>query len=331
MTIPEIQLLRKACNSRGDSMKKDKIVQRMSDGFEVVVHRWFPEGAVKQIVLLSHGMAEYAERYDEFGRLLAANNIAFIAEDHRGHGETAANAELNGTGKFGYLADKNGFYRVVDDLHEEVLSLRKAYPDTKVILFGHSFGSFLAQAYVENYGSSIDGCILCGTAGPREGLVHFAKCIASTIKLFTGGKHVSKGLDAIAFGSNNAHQKNPRTPFDWLSRDEANVDKYIADDWCGFTCTVGFFYDMFNGLCCIHTKKNMASIPYTLPMHLICGTADPVGTYGKTVQKLYDIYCRNGMKHVDLKWYEGARHELLNETNREEVAQELLSWIKAHA
>jgi alpha-beta hydrolase superfamily lysophospholipase len=311
-------------------MKNDKIIQKMSDGASVVVHRWLPDTEVKGIVLLSHGMAEYALRYMAFGTLLADKGFAFIAEDHRGHGETAALAEKEGTGKFGYLAKKNGFYRVVEDLHEEVVSIREMYPNKKVILFGHSFGSFLAQAYCEKYGSTIDGCILCGTAGPREALTHFARFIAAVIKLFTGGKHISPAMNAMAFGSNNAHQKNPRTDFDWLSRDNDNVDKYIADKWCGFPCTIGFFYDMFNGLCKIHTKKNMRSIPKTLPIHLICGTDDPVGTYGKTVKALFKIYQANGMNDVDLKLYEGGRHELLNEINRSEVEQDLLTWIEYH-
>jgi len=308
-------------------MKHDTIVQKMSDGFEISIHRWLPARTVKGVVLLSHGMAEYAERYMRFGTLLAKNGIAFIAEDHRGHGETAENAEKNGTGKFGYLADKDGFFRVVDDLHEECLALRQSYPGKKIILFGHSFGSFIAQGYCEKYGDTIDGCILCGTAGPRESLTHFARFLAATIKLFIGGRHVSLAMNAMAFGSNNAKMKNPRTEFDWLSRDTKNVDAYIADKWCGFPCTIGFFYDMFNGLCAIHTKKAMNSIPKKLPVYIICGTDDPVGTYGKTVRHLYDIYRADGIKSVELKMYDGGRHELLNETNCSEVEQDLLSFI----
>lgn len=311
-------------------MKADKVIQKMGDGAEIVVHRWIPDGEVKGVVLMSHGMAEHALRYDFFGTMLADTGIAFIAEDHRGHGETAVIAERNGTGKLGYLARKNGFYRVVDDLHEEVLAIKRDFPGKKIILFGHSFGSFIAQGYCEKYGDSIEGCILCGTAGPRLALTRFARCVAAVAFVFGGGRRVSKLINTLAFGSNNAHFKNPRTDFDWLSRNSNNVDLYLEDKWCGFPCTVGFFYDMFNGLSTIHTKRNMRRIPKELPMHIICGTEDPVGTYGKTVQALYDIYKRNGMTSVDLKFYEGGRHELLNETNRDEVAAELESWIMAH-
>ena len=310
-------------------MEAKRFVKKMSDGNENIIHAWIPE-AVKGVVVLSHGMAEYAMRYDRFGKLLIQEGIALYAEDHRGHGETAELAEKNGNGRFGYLADKNGFQRVVDDIHEVVIEVKNNHPGKKVILFGHSFGSFVSQAYCERYGDSIDGCILCGTAGPREGLVHFAKGMASIIKFFKGEKYVSRFMDKLAFGSNNADFKKPRTSLDWLSRDETNVDKYIGDDWCGFVCTIGFFYDMFDGLCMIHTKKNMASIPKDLPIYFMYGTKDPVGTYGKTVEALYDVYLKNGMKSVDLKFYEGARHELLNETNHTEVESDSISWIKSH-
>lgn len=311
-------------------MNYTKITQKMSDGAEITIHRWLPDGEVKGIVHLSHGMAEHAFRYDEFGRLLTKNGIALIGEDHRGHGETAAAAEKNGTGKFGYIADENGFFRIVEDLHEENESIRKEFPGKKIILFGHSFGSFLSQCYCEKYSSTIDGCILCGTAGPRLGLMKLGKIVASVVKLFKGAKKESPLLNAMAFGAYNKNYNPKRTDFDWLSRDFNQVDRYIADPWCGFLCTTGFFLDMFTGLSWIHQPKNMKAIPSDLPVHLIDGTDDPVGDYSKTVKELFEIYRANGMKNVDLKLYPEARHELLNETNREEIADELLSWVNNH-
>lgn len=310
-------------------MKKDTFTKTMSDGFPVVIHRWIPDGEIKGIVQLSHGMAEYAERYDEFGSLLAENGILFYAEDKRGHGDTADLAEKNGNGKFGYLADKNGFFRVRDDLHEETLDLKKEYPGKKIILFAHSFGSFVGQAYMEAYGNDIDGCILCGSAGPRLGLMSFAKIFGRLSKVFVGPKNVSKFLNLLAFGSYNSKISQKRTVFDWLSRDNENVDKYIEDRRCGFLCTVSFFNDMFDGLLNIHKSENMKKIPQNLPVHIIAGTGDPVGDYCKTLDNLYSIYLKNGIKEVDFVKYTDARHELLNETNREEVKAELLKWINA--
>ena len=302
----------------------------MSDGAVTVVHHWLPEEDVKGIVLLSHGMAEHATRYERLASLLTAKGIALYAEDHRGHGETAKLAEENGTGKFGYLADKDGFFRVVDDIHEEALMLKKTYPGKKIILFGHSFGSFISQCFIEKYADSIDGVILCGTAGPQKAMVGAAKIVGGIAAFFGGRKKPSKFIDKLAFGSYNAKINPVRTPFDWLSRDPAQVDKYIADPWCGFVCTGGFFCDMFAGLTYIHKDSSLKAIPQNLPVHFIDGTADPVGAYAVSVQNLHDIYKANGIKDLSIKLFPEARHELLNETNKEEVEADVLSWIESH-
>ena len=302
----------------------------MSDGNVNIIHSWLPEGEPSAVVLLSHGMTEHASRYARFGQVLTDAGYALYAEDHRGHGETAKRAEENGTGLFGYLADNDGFFRVVDDIHEEALHLRETYPGKKLFLFGHSFGSFVSQCFIEKYGSCLDGVVLCGTAGPQKALIGFASAFGSLVKLFTGKKHYSKLVDTMAFGSYNNHISPARTKFDWLTRDNAVVDAYVQDPWCGYTCTIGFYCDMFAGLRYIHTEKNMLQIPRTLPVYLIDGTEDPVGAYAKTVQVLYGMYTANGIKDVSLKLYEGARHELLNETNKEEVEQDVLAWLSAH-
>ncbi len=303
----------------------DKVT--MSDGNINMVHHWIPEGEVKGVVVLSHGMTEHAFRYDSFGQLLNEKGYVLYAEDHRGHGETAKLAKESGTGDFGILAEKDGFFRVVDDIHEEIINARKAYPGKKVILFGHSFGSFVSQCCIEKYGCDLDGVVLCGTAGPAGAYVKVGKMVAAINCLFTGRKHISHFMDKASFGSYNNRIENPRTNFDWLSRDSEQVDKYMADPWCGFTCTSGFYKDMTTGLVWIHKKANIAAVPENLPILFIDGTGDPVGGYGKTVEKLYNIYKANGIKNVTLKLYEDARHELFNETNREEIKTDVLLWI----
>lgn len=302
----------------------------MSDGAVNMVHHWLPDSEIKGVVLLSHGMAEHASRYERFAGLLAEKGIALYAEDHRGHGETAKLAEENGTGKFGYLADKDGFFRVVEDIHEEALMLRKTYPGKKLILFGHSFGSFVSQCFIEKYADCIDGVVLCGTAGPRRALVGSARFVGGIAAFFGGKKNPSKFIDNLAFGSYNKRIKDARTSVDWLSRDPEQVDKYIADPWCGFTCTGGFFCDMFAGLSYIHKKGHMAAIPQELPVHFIEGTGDPVGDYGVTVQKLHDIYAENGIKDLSITLFPEARHELMNETNKEEIEADTIAWIESH-
>lgn len=290
----------------------------MSDGNENYFHHWLPENDIEMIVVLSHGMTEYAFRYDDFGKFLVQNNIALYAEDHRGHGKTAELAEEKGTGKFGYLADKNGFFRVVDDIKEEVDLVKQRYPGKKVVLFGHSFGSFVAQCYIEQYGDSVDGAVICGSAGPR-GIVYPGKIVANMVKAFAGAKNVSLFLEKLAFGSCDEG---------WLTRDEEILKKYAGDKWCNFHCTTGFYADLLDGLCYIHAKKNMKKIPSSLPILIISGTADPVGSYGKTVERLFDVYDKNGIDSLSMRLYDGARHELLNEINRDEVKSDVLEWLK---
>lgn len=302
----------------------------MSDGNENVFHSWIPEQEVKAAVVLSHGMTEFAFRYNDLADFFCKNGIAVYAEDHRGHGETAALAEKNKTGMFGYLADKDGFFRVADDVFEEIQAVKDLYPGKKVFLLGHSFGSLVSQCVIEKYGEQLDGCILCATAGPRNVTVFFAKILASVFSRLYGRKKVSKFIDKATFGSYNSHIKNNETPFDWLSHDKKNVEEYVKHPWCGYLCTIGFFSDLFDGLAFIHKAGNMKKIPVSLPVHLIAGTEDPVGSYGKTVKKLFKIYTKNKMSDVSLKLWQGGRHELFNETNREEIKQETLDWLLSH-
>ncbi|MBQ2313371.1 MAG: lysophospholipase [Treponema sp.] len=302
----------------------------MTDGAENVLHSWLPEGDVQALVLLSHGMAEHASRYEGFASVLAENGMALFAEDHRGHGETAFRAEKAGKGKFGYLADKKGFFRVADDIHEEALLLRRRFPGKKLFLFGHSFGSLVSQCVMERYGGDFDGVVLCGTAGPRRAEVAFARTLSLLLGI-CGRRRVLPLMDVLVFGSYNARIDSPRTPVDWVSSDPAAVDAYVADPWCGFTCTVGFFQDMFSGLGFIHAPQNLARIPHKLPVLLIAGKEDPVGSYGRTVEALANVYRAGGMEDVQLKLYDGDRHELLNERDRAQVQADVLAWLHSHA
>lgn len=304
-------------------MNYEKSFITMSDGKEIMFHSWTGEESPKAIVVISHGMAEHVSRYNDFAAMLVSRGFAVFGEDHRGHGESAV-------GRYGYLADKNGFFRVVDDIHEEILNLRQTYPETKIFLFGHSFGSFISQCYIEKYASSIDGCILCGTAGPRKGLIAAASVLAGIVSALGGKKRPSKFLNAVAFGSYNDRIPDKKTMFDWLSRDEKQVNAYMGDGECGFLCTGGFFCDMFKGFKYIHKNSHIKAIPESLPVFFIAGTADPVGSYGQTVQNLVEIYKNNGIRDVELKLYEDARHELINETNREEVIADVISWLETH-
>lgn len=303
--------------------------QTMSDGAAISVNRWIPEGEIKAVIQMSHGMVEHSLRYDTLGSILAEQGFIFQAHDHRGHGKTAQYAEKDGTGMFGYFADKNGFDRVVDDIEEVLQKAKTDFPGKKVFLLGHSFGSFAAQAFCEKYGNEIEGCLICGSAGPRKALLFQARLVSQIIGFFYGKKHTTYLLDKMAFGAYNKRIPDSKTNHDWLSRDPVSVGMYESDDWCGFVPTVGFFQDMFKGLSQIHKSDAMKKIPSGLPVLIMYGTDDPVGGYGKTIHELAEIYKANGMKDVTEKAYEGARHELLNETNRDEVTRDIISWVSS--
>jgi len=293
-----------------------------SDNTQIAVHRWLPVVKPRGIILISHGMAEYAMRYDRFANAALAQGFGVYAPDHRGHGETAGSLL-----KLGYLADKNGFERVMEDLHELTLEIKSTHPEISVILFGHSFGSFVSQMYIEKYGNLLSGCILSGTRGPEPLLVFGGKIAANVIAFCCGKKKQSPFLTQLSFGTYNDRIQNPGSPNAWLSRDTAEVEKYDASPWAGFTCTVSFFQDLMTGLSRIHTYEALNGIPKNLPVLIICGSEDPVGMYGKTVKKLADILTEKGISNLLLKTYEGGRHELLNEINRDEVTADIMGWI----
>ena len=299
---------------------------QMSDGSINTVYVWCAK-ETRCCLVLSHGMCEYALRYEPFATFLAEAGITTVAEDHRGHGKTALDAQNAGKGELSFLADKDGFNRVTQDVCELVAYTKGRFPSTPVFLFGHSFGSLVAQSVIETHGDMVDKAVLCGTIGPCRALIFAANVVGSVVKAIEGSHHKSALLYFLTFGFNNAHIKGAKTPFDWLSRDEAAAGAYADDPLCGVQPANGFLCDIYSGLHQIHKRKAIASIPKTLPVLIIAGTDDPIGSRGKTVRRLFREYQRAGMTHVTMKLYEGARHELLNETNRDEVMADVRNFL----
>ena len=316
-------------NIRGKSMQIEKFSQKMSDDTEIYVNRWIPENEenIKAVVVLSHGMLEHALRYDRIGSEFAEHGYVFSAHDHRGHGKTAYNAEAKGNGLFGKLADKNGFEKVTSDLGEIIEEVKQDYPGKKIILLGHSFGSFIAQNFIEEKGSEIDACILCGTSGPNS-QAGFGKFLMTLACLIHGKNYKSKFCQKLAFSGYNSHFKNEKDILAWLSKSEANRMMYKNDSWCGGIATVSFFRDLSTGLLKIHKNRNIKKIPKELPLFAIYGSQDPVGNYGKSIEKLLNIYRKNGIKNVSSKVYNDDRHEILNENDGEQVLSDIFNWIE---
>lgn len=305
-------------------MKYESFELTMSDGCRNVVHCWMPESTPEAVIVISHGMAEHGLRYENFAEYACSNNCGVICEDHRGHGKTA---EINGTG-LGWVCSKGGFARSAADIHEELVYAKEKFPKAKIVLMGHSYGSFLSQYVIENYGDDMDCAILLGTAGPRNLLMFFGKNLARLIKFFHGSRYVSSFVNFLSFGPYNSRIKNRFSKAAWISSVDETVKKYDADPLCGFDCSVGFMYDLMDGFTIIHNKKNMKSIPKNLRVMVHSGSEDPVGDYGKTVKNLVEIYRKNGI-NVDFKLWDNARHELHNEFCRQEIYEKILQFINS--
>lgn len=311
-------------------MTTKSFFQTMRDGTEICVNQWLPDSEPKALIVISHGMSEHSMRYDRVASYFTDAGFAVSAHDHRGHGRTAQKSLEKGGIGFGYLSDKNGYENVRDDVKEVLEGFKKQFPGKKCFLLGHSFGSMITQSFIENYADLIDGTIICGTRGPNRPLIKCGKFVSKLLCLLGQKKKESKFLDNLCFGNYNNKIENPRTSVDWLSKDNAIVDMYQADTWCGFVMKAEFYYEMMRMLDNIHNKKNMKKIPGSLPVFLIAGKDDPVGDYGKTVQSLYDIYKENGISDLNIKLYESDRHEIFNETDSEQVIADSIQWFNSH-
>ena len=295
-----------------------------SDGIPLHTHRWLPEGPPKAVVQVAHGMAEHAARYERLAQALTEAGYAVYAGDHRGHGQTASAAD------HGYFADRDGWATVVEDVRAVTRFAQDEHPGLPVFLLGHSMGSFLARAYVIEDSRDLAGLVLSGTAGDPGLLGKVGAGVAATEARVRGRRHVSALLDKLTFGQYNAAFKPNRTDFDWLSRDDAEVDSYVADPLCGNTFTSGFFADLLGGLAGINDRRRVAHVRRDLPILLVAGDKDPVGDNGKGVRAVREQYASVGVADVTCTLYPGARHEIFNETNRDEVTADVIAWLDAH-
>lgn len=288
------------------------------------VRRCIPDVPVRGYVQIMHGIAEHIERYDDFMQFLAENGFVAIGTDHLGHGKTIEAPEQKG-----FLADKNGWDYIIKD--EEILrrAMEKTYPGIPFILFGHSMGSFMARTHLIRYPGAFDAAIISGTGNQGAALVGGGLFMGNLVTALKGAHHYSKFLNNLAFGSYNKNYDKPRTEYDWLTRDEEVVDKYIADPLCGFIPTCSLFRDMMTGVKFITNVDNLAAMKKDIPVYFMSGDMDPVGECGKGVKLAYENFKKAGMKDVSLKLYKGGRHEMLNEINRAEVYSDILAWINS--
>ncbi|MEI2825160.1 MAG: alpha/beta hydrolase [Dermatophilaceae bacterium] len=305
-------------------MRSTTTTVNAADSTRLHVYRWSPESEPKAVVLIAHGMAEHAGRYARFAERLTEAGYDVYAVDHRGHGKTAGSVD-----KVGYFADKDGFEKVVEDLYAVTRTISEDHPELPVFLFGHSMGSILSRAYAIAHSSTISGLVLTGAGGDPGLLGRVGAVVAFAEGTIRGRRSRSPLLDAMSFGKFNDAFKPTRTKFDWLSRDRTEVDLYIADPYCGAVFTTGFFGDLLHGLAVVNDPANVAKIRHDLPVLLASGDKDPVGDNGKGVNQVAEQLREAGVASVTVTLYPNARHEILNETNRDEITSDIIHWLDA--
>lgn len=294
------------------------------------VHRlhvvlWEPETGVKAVVQLSHGMTEMIDRYEDFALFLNRHGYAVIGNDHLGHGLTAGNdADL------GYFCPQHMSATVVADLHRVTKYAKKKYKNKPYFLLGHSMGSFMARRYIMTYGMDLDGAVICGTGSQSRRILIAGKIMAAVMRLTLSDRYRSRLLGMAAFGTYLKRIPNPRTMNDWLTRDEKVVDFCASNKYCTFIFTVNGYRTLFEVLTFIQDKKHIRRIPGELPLYFTSGEQDPVGNYGKSVKQIVSAYKKAGIKDISLKLYPDDRHEILNELDRAQVYDDILSWLESH-
>lgn len=308
-------------------MKRTDLTFDSRDGVSKIhAVRWEPDdGAPKMILQIVHGMAEYIDRYEDFASYLTQNGVLVVGDDHLGHGQSITD------GKMGYFCKQDPATVVVRDVHRLKKLTQEAYPGIPYFIMGHSMGSFIFRNYMCKYGKGITGAIVMGTGMQPKALVASLRAMAGIACFFGNDAKPNNFINNASFGTYLKRIENPRTPNDWLTKDEAIVDKYNADPLCGFVFPSNGFKTLAELIWRLTKKSNLEAMPKELPVFIVSGAEDPVGEYGKGPRLVYESYKDLGMKDVELKLYENDRHEILNETDRAQVYSDILEWVKKHA
>ncbi len=280
--------------------------------------------SAKGIVQLSHGMIDHVARYKHLAEFLTGEGYILAGNHHLGHGRSVSSSE-----DYGYFADEDGVKTVVKDMHTFNRYLRGAFPTLPLVVMGHSMGSFITRLYIEEYPHSIKGAIIHGTSGPNP-LLPFGRALAAIIGFFMGGRHRSRLLKSLAFGSYN--NKFPKSEGDdaWLTRKIDEVADRKEDEYTNFIFTVSGYRDLFRMIRDCNRDAWFAAYPKELPTLVMSGDMDPVGAYGKGPDYVYKHLLISGCKSVEIKMYEDARHELFNETEecRATAFGDILAWLE---
>lgn len=294
----------------------------MSEQKREAVTVFRPSGSPRAIVQIAHGMAEHRGRYEDFARFLQSQGLLAVTSDHRGHGDRAATEK-----DLGYFDKNKGWQKCVQDLQELTLQIKQQYPQVPVVLLGHSMGSIMARSYLKRYDSLINGLILSGAPNYNP-LAGVGRLAAKTVIALKGGRYRSRFLNSLATGSFNRHIAAPRTEFDWLSKNEENVDAYLADPKCGFVFTAAAFDDLFYGMQDMHDLMRWNLKNPKMPVLFVAGEMDPVTGGKKGLESSAGLLHDAGYQDIETRVFKGLRHEILNEKEKAQVYSEILSWIQ---
>ena len=291
---------------------------RANDGQSLLARRWLPDAPPRAVVQIAHGLAEHSGRYARLAAALNAAGYAVYANDHRGQGRKTAPADL------GHFADEGGWDKVVGDLWSFNRLIAAEQPGARIIFLGHSLGSFLGRSFIAKHSDALAGVALSGSNGKPPMIATLGRAIARAERLRLGKRGKSELIFKMWFGDFNKPFHPARTPFDWLSRDVKEVDAYVADPFCGFPFTTQLAIDVLDALPSVTGPESLAPIRKDLALYVFSGERDPVGA---NIQGLIQDLKTAGFTRLTTRIYPGARHETLNETNRDEVTRDLVAWL----
>jgi alpha-beta hydrolase superfamily lysophospholipase len=291
---------------------------RADDGVALLGRRWLPEGRPRAVVQIAHGLAEHSARYARLAGALNAAGFAVYANDHRGHGPSAAPGDL------GHFADADGWAKTVGDLWNFNRQIAAEQLGVPIVFLGHSMGSFLGQAFVAEHSDTLACAAYSGSNGKPPPIATVGRLFARVERLRLGKRGKSRLLEQMWFGAFNKPFEPARTAFDWLSRDPKEVDAYVADPLCGFPFTNQLAIDLLDALSGLIAPNRLARIRKHLPIYVFSGERDPVGS---NIEGLIEALKKAGFTNLTTRIYPDARHETLNETNRGEVMRDLIGWL----
>lgn len=305
-------------------MHRTRISLPSSEG-SITLHgyHWTPDGTVRGVLQIAHGMVEHIGRYDEFARFLAGHGFAVLGTDHLGHGDS-----VGASGERGFFAEEKGDAALIRDMHRVTVLAKKLHPGVPVFLLGHSMGSFLLRRYITLYGRELSGAVICGTGSITSGEAGLGLRLANLLIRFRGAHFRSRLMNLMAIGQYAMQYGNRRRPGSWLSKNTESVRDYAEDPRCGFLFTVGAYRDFFRILKSLAEEKDFERIPRELPLLMISGMEDPLGGYSRKVLEVYNRFVEMGMKDLDIYLYRDDRHEILQETDRDKVFSDVLCWME---